>query len=186
MNGRSRHARATVASVVALVVLDMLMLAFGGVACRGGGDRRAGAPGPADRAAIERLHDLFVQAHDHGDVDRLIDLFTDDAVVAPADDATLEGKDDIAGYFEDIFDQTPSTIELDVLETEVHGDWAYERIDATLTMTHSATGEEMEVWARYLWILRRQPGGGWKIARLLANLDESGDEDEGAETHPET
>jgi len=155
-------------------------------ACRGGDGDRDGAPGPSDRAAIERLHDLYVKAHDAGDVDQLITLFTDDAVVAPADDATLEGKDDIADYFADVFDQTPSTIELDVLETEVHGEWAFERIDATLTMTHSATGEEMEIWSRYLWILRRQPGGEWKIARLLANIDESGDEDEGAESHPET
>ncbi len=181
MNGRARRARSAVAIAVASLA------ALGGAACRGGdGDAPAGAPGTADHAAIERLHDQFVEAHDDGDVDRLMELFSDDAVVAPEDDATLEGKDDIAGYFEDVFDQTPSTIELDVLETEVHGDWAFERIDATLTMTHSATGEEMEVWARYFWILRRQPGGGWKISRLIANLDESGDEDDGAETHPET
>ena len=153
-----------------------------GVACSRHGPAPAEvATSPADLRGITALHEAFISAHNGGDVDRLVGLFTDDAVLMPADEATCEGKDAIGDYLDNALQESPSTIEFDVQETKVLGDWAFEWIDATLTSTDADTGEEVETWARYVWILRRQPDGSWRIARAIDNIDESGDEDDGLE-----
>jgi uncharacterized protein (TIGR02246 family) len=134
------------------------------------------APTAADLAAIGKLRAAFLDAHNEGDADRLAALFTDNAVLAPPDDPTCEGKDAIADYFDDLLRDEPSTAEFDVQETRVDGDWAFERIDVTLDGTDPDTGESTETWARYFWVLRRQRDGAWKIDRLMYNIEEPGDD----------
>ena len=170
--------------------LAVLVLAAGllpGVTCGGPTDeKKAPGPDPGDLGAIQRLREAFVLAHNEADAGRLAELFTDDAVYVPADEADCEGKVEIAGYFSDVLALEPSTLEFEVRESRVAGDWAFERIDATITLTDSTTGEEYEVWARYFWILERQPGGSWKIARAITNIDESDPGDEGQGFQPQT
>ncbi len=134
---------------------------------------------PADQKGIQELREEYLRLYNDQDIEALGKLFTDDAVFIPADDATCEGKKEIADCLDSLFEEDDSSLEFDVKETQVIQDWAYERIDATLVSTDSVTGEEVETWARYLWILRRQPSGEWRIARLIYNIDESGDEDDG-------
>jgi uncharacterized protein (TIGR02246 family) len=143
-------------------------------------------PGRADREAIQHLREEFVRAQNARDVDRLVDLFTEDAVVVPADDATCEGRRQIAEYYRDLLGQGPATLKFEVLETKVRGDWAFERIDATLTTTDTSTGEPGDEWDRYFWILERQRDGSWKITRLITNVDESDDEDGSTGYQPQT
>lgn len=139
---------------------------------------KPGEPSKTDLDAIGRLRAEFVQATNEGDVDRLTSLFTDDAVFVPADDPTCEGKDAIADYFDDLMRDEPQTLDLDVLETRVEGDWAFERLDATINSTDAESGEETETWARYFWVLKRQPGGAWKIDRAIYNIEEPDDEED--------
>jgi uncharacterized protein (TIGR02246 family) len=167
-----------------------VLLAIGlspGLACRrreaASGDP---APSPADLQAIQRLRDAFASDYNEQDAERLSDLFTEDAVFVPADDATCEGKREIKEFFQDALEQEPATLELEVRETEVRGDWAFERIDVTLTGTDSTSGEEYEIWERYFWVLKRQPGGSWRISRALYNVDESEGEDEDPGFQPQT
>jgi uncharacterized protein (TIGR02246 family) len=148
--------------------------------------RDTAAPREADLQAIKILRDAFVKAHNDGDADRLAELFTDDAILIPADDATCEGREEIADYLQGVLEESPSSLEFEVKETKVLGDWAFERIDATVVVPDPVTREEWEVWARYLWVLKRQPGGQWRIARLITNIDESGDEEPDGEVQPQT
>jgi len=169
--------------LVALLVTDILSM----MACRRSEPaREAAATREVDLRAIETLRDAFVKAHNDGSVDRLAELFTDDAILIPADDATCEGRGEIADYLQSVLDESPSTLEFDVKETKVLGDWAFERIDVTVVVPDPVTREEWEVWARYLWVLKRQPGGQWRIARLITNIDESEDEEPEAEVQPQT
>jgi ketosteroid isomerase-like protein len=48
------------------------------------------------------------------------------------------------------------------------------------------TREEIEVWVRYLWILKRDAPGSWKIARLIFNTDDSDSKEEGKDLAPKT
>jgi uncharacterized protein (TIGR02246 family) len=162
-------------------VLALAAVPLGGLGCgwfTHSDSASPAAPSHADLEAIGRLRSEFVQATNEGDVDRLTALFADDAVFVPADDPTCEGKDAIADYFDDLMRDAPETIDLDVLETRVEGDWAFERLDVTIDSSDSESGEETETWARYFWVLKRQPGGGWKIDRAIYNIEEPDDEDD--------
>ena len=176
--------RARASALLAPLVLAALLP---GLACRQEpSGKTRGAPDPADLRAIERLREEFIKAHNDGDSDRLAALFTEDAVFIPEDDATCEGRGEIAGYFSDFLEQGPATVQFETKETRVLGDWAYVRIDATLTTTDASTGEKDETWERYFWVLVREPGGSWRIARAIANVEEPDDEDDGGDFQPQT
>src|SRR5262245_45473361 len=66
----------------------------------------------ADLAAIGRLHQEYVAAHNASDADRLMKLWTDDAVLMPMDEPTLSGRKAISEHYEEFFDQNPSEIEI--------------------------------------------------------------------------
>ena len=132
-----------------------------------------------DLAAISRVHQEYVAAHNDADADRLVALFTDDAVLMPMDEPSLSGKEAIKEHYEEFFDQSPSAIELSPVETRVAGEWAFERIQVKVTLPDGAR-EERHADVKYLWILQRQPDGSWKIARAIYNLDGNIDEVEGA------
>jgi len=125
----------------------------------------------SDLAAIARLHDAYVSAHNDADADRLMALFTSDAVLMPTDEPTLTGATAIGEHYQEFFDQTPSEISLRPVETRVAGDWAFERIEMTVTLPGGG-GEVLQAQMKHLWILQRQGDGSWKIARAIYNLDE--------------
>lgn len=131
-----------------------------------------------DLAAISRLHDAYVLAHNDADVPRMIALYTEDGVLMPTDEPALTGREAIGDHYEEFFDQTPSKIRLRPIETRVAGDWAFERLEMTVTLPGG--GENvMEAKVKYLWILERQKDGSWKIARAIYNLDEDFTESDG-------
>ncbi len=125
----------------------------------------------SDLAAISRLHDAYVSAHNDADADRMMALFTADAVLMPTDEPSLAGATAIGGHYQEFFDQTPSEIRLRPVETRVAGDWAFERIEMTVTLPGGG-GEVLQAQMKHLWILERQGDGSWKIARAIYNLDE--------------
>ena len=132
----------------------------------------------ADLAAIGRLHQEYVAAHNASDPDRLMALWTDDAILMPMDEPSIRGRQAIAKHYEEFFDQNPSEIELEPVETRVAGDWAFERIQVTVTLP-GGPEENRHADVKYVWILERQPDGTWKIARAIYNLDGSIDDEEG-------
>ncbi len=134
----------------------------------------------ADLAAISRVHQDYVAAHNDADADRMVALFTDDAVLMPMDEPSLTGAKAIREHYEQFFDQNASAIELSPVETRVAGEWAFERIQVKVTLPDGARkGRQADV--KYLWILQRQPDGAWKIARAIDNLDGSIDEEGGGD-----
>ncbi len=136
-------------------------------------DRRPASAGAsaADLAAISRLHDAYVSAHNDADADRLMALFTADAVLMPTDEPTLTGAMAIGEHYQEFFDQTPSEIRLRPVETRVAGDWAFERIEMTVSLPGGGEAV-LQAQMKHLWILERQRDGSWKIARAIYNLDE--------------
>jgi len=133
----------------------------------------------ADLEAISRVHKEYVAAHNDSDADRLVALFTDDAILMPMDEPSLTGRKAIREHYEEFFDQNPSAITLSPVETRVAGDWAFERIQVKVTLPDGGK-EDRHADVKYLWILQRQPDGSWKIARAIYNLDGNIDEEEGA------
>ena len=170
MNAPHQEARWTRPLAGSLVAMLLCACAPSAEKAGPGASATRGA-GAADLAAIARLHDEYVAAHNAADVDRMVALFADDAVLMPADEPTLTGRKAIATHYQQFFDQTASEITLEPVETRVAGDWAFERVELAVTVP-GAKGKVMLAKAKYLWILQRQPDGSWKIARAIYNLDE--------------
>jgi uncharacterized protein (TIGR02246 family) len=119
------------------------------------------------------VRDEYVAAHNAGDLDRIMALWSDDAVFMPTDEPTIFGRAAIRGHLEEILDQIPGTVALSLEETRVLGDWAFDRGVETITMGPDAAGRQVTMRIKYLCLLQRQKDGAWKFARYIYNYEES-------------
>ncbi|MCL6544555.1 MAG: SgcJ/EcaC family oxidoreductase [Bryobacteraceae bacterium] len=128
-----------------------------------------------DRAAelqkIDGLRSRFVAAYNSADAAAAAALYTDDAVMLPANEPAVEGRQAIQESLRRELGQGPTKISITPQETEIAGEWAFERGQAVITTTPKGAKDAVELSAKYLVILRRQPDGDWKIHRDMTNLD---------------
>ena len=90
----------------------------------------------------------------------------------PRSNSMVRGKEAIRSLYESVFDEYTVQGDGELLEVEVAGDWAFYRTTYTLTATPKAGGEPIEDHGKCVVIVRREPDGSWKIARLIANSDQ--------------
>ena len=124
-----------------------------------------------DVAAIERLNEEWRNGWIAGDADALIALYSDDPILMPQSQPEVVGREAIGALYQSVFDEFAVEGEGEVQEIEVAGDWAFLRSTYSLVATPHAGGETLEDTGKSLFVLRRQPDGAWKIARLIANSD---------------
>jgi uncharacterized protein (TIGR02246 family) len=123
----------------------------------------------AEMAKIGTLRDQFTTAYNSNDAAAVAGLYTDDAVMMPSNQAAVEGRTAIQSWYENMYKGMSVKIAITPIETQVAGDWAYDRGTAMLTMTPKAKGKPMEESSKYLVILKRQTDGSWKCFRDIDN-----------------
>ena len=106
-----------------------------------------------------------------GDADLLLSLYTDDPVLMPQDQPVVVGKDAIRPLYEAVLKEYDFQSEGTLKEVVVSGDVGYYWSAYTLTATPKAGGEAIKSTGKTVCIVRREPGGAWKIARLINNSD---------------
>ena len=126
-------------------------------------------PTPADTAAINKLRDDFLAAFNANDAVKVADLFSEDAVMLPADRPAAEGRAAIQAYEQSIFSAFKAGITLGSQETQFEGNWAFDRGTYEMTLAPKAGGNEMKVSGKYLVLIKRQPDGSWKVFRDMDN-----------------
>ena len=77
-----------------------------------------------DRNIIAVIED-WVSGYEGNDPERVIDLYTDDAVVAVQGRATVNGHDDIAALLRDSFKRYDRTVSVRYDRAEIQVRWAY-------------------------------------------------------------
>jgi len=122
----------------------------------------------ADTTAINALRDQFTAAFNSNDAAATAATYTGDAIAMLANQAAVEGKQAIQASYEAMFKGNAVKIALTPLETQVAGDWAYDRGNATITVTPKS-GKPIEESSKYLVIAKRQPDGSWKLYRDIDN-----------------
>jgi len=122
----------------------------------------------ADAAAINALRDQFTAAYNSHDAAATAATYTDDAILLAENEAAAEGRQAIQACYAAMFQGSAVKLVLTPLETQVAGDWAYDRGNATITVTPKS-GKPIEESSRYLVIVKRQPDGSWKIYRDMEN-----------------
>ena len=125
----------------------------------------------ADIAAIRALDDQSAAAVNSNDAAAVAATYADDGIEMSPGQAATEGKQAIQARYETMFKENPLKFAVTPLETQVAGDWAYERGTAAIAVTPKAA-KPIEQSLRYLVILNRQPDGSWKLYRDMGNSSE--------------
>ena len=122
----------------------------------------------ADLAALNALRSQFAAALNSSDAAAAAACYADDAVLMLPNQAAIEGRQGIQGWLEASFKEGSAKIAHTPLETQVAGDWAYERGNLAVTVTPKS-GKPMEESVKYIVIVKRQPDGSWKVYRDISN-----------------
>ena len=122
----------------------------------------------ADIKAIDALRAQFAAAYNSNDAAAVAAYFADDAILMLPNQAAIEGRQGIQAMLEAYFKENAAKIAHTPLETQVAGDWAFDRGNLTVTVTPKS-GKPMEESLKYLVILKRQPDGSWKVHADINN-----------------
>lgn len=139
--------------------------------------RSAGhADSPSDRQAIQKLHQQDIDATLAHDPQALADLFTEDAVLLePGSPAEIGKPTILANNQKDRADHPNAQIvsyKPDIRDLQVVDGWAFEWDYFEGSYKESEKGEVKTFRAKALRILKRQPDGSWRFARVMWNLTE--------------
>jgi uncharacterized protein (TIGR02246 family) len=124
-----------------------------------------------DIEAIMQLAEDWRSGWLAGDAEALLSLYADEPVLIPQDQPVIIGRDAIRPLYEAVLKEMDFQSEWTIEEIVVSGDLGYFRSAYTLTATPKAGGEPIKVKGKSIYIVKREPKGAWKIARLMDNTD---------------
>jgi ketosteroid isomerase-like protein len=122
-------------------------------------------------AAIEKLHQLDLKAMKTHDIDMLVRLLTDDCIMLPPAMEPLCGHEAIRDYLNDKFmewkNYEVAQYDHQFEEVKVIGELAYEWGTSRGVYYMKNDGPDIFENSRIFRILRSQPDGSWKFARIM-------------------
>jgi uncharacterized protein (TIGR02246 family) len=120
--------------------------------------------------AVTAIWDEYEASLSAGDVDRWVELWSEEGIQLPPGEPPVVGKEAIRARnkaaLTDLFDITMSITNEEV---QVGGEWAVARGVYTATLTPKAGGDDVLVDGKYMTLLQRQADGTWKIYRDIFN-----------------
>ncbi len=125
----------------------------------------------ADRAAIAKLHADEMAAFSSGDIAAFENIFTDDIVAMPPNEPALNGLAALRTWAETLYSAYEVQGEYTSSDLTLAGDWAFERLDLTLTISPITGGGAMAESGKCIHVYKRQADGSWKIAQDIWNMN---------------
>ena len=116
----------------------------------------------ADIEACKNLNDAWDEAYNAGDIDRLLSIYTDDAIRIPPNEPALIGKEAIQGNFQQSFDQFTEENDSVVVDVKIGGDLAFVRGTWTDIQTPKDGEESLNLNGNFVVINQKQTDGSWK------------------------
>lgn len=120
-----------------------------------------------DLEAIERQRRLWIEAVNTRDVDRHLELVTEDVVWLPPGRPAAGGKAGLAALLRPVFERFDLRFEIIGSVVRMAGDWAVERGSFRTDLSSLADGETGRHDGRYLVLWRRETDGEWRIERYI-------------------
>ncbi|HEX7082280.1 MAG TPA: DUF4440 domain-containing protein [Gammaproteobacteria bacterium] len=136
-----------------------------------GGNGGSSPPSDADLAAIADFNARYLAAINAGDSAALSALTTEDHIMLPPNRPPIVGKAANDAANARLFEQFDIDETWRPAETEVAGDWAYQRGTFTVVATPKAGGPSRTTTGNFLRIYRRQSDGSWRMIRDMFNTD---------------
>ena len=128
-------------------------------------------PTGGDRARITAIEDRIRAAFAAGNAEGVAAEYTEDALLLPQGAPAVSGRAAIADLYRTVFKDYRCELKTEIEEVEIAGDWAFVRGRLQSTVTPKAGGDPMVSRGKYLAIVRRGPGGVWRFARDIYNMD---------------
>jgi len=124
-----------------------------------------------DAQSIRAANQHYISLHPQGDVDELMKLYVDDAVLLPPGETPVVGSAGIRSLWEGFFaDWTVVDAESVIDEAIVFGEWAYARGHFVETYRSNTDGSTFIEQGNFSGLWQRQSDGNWKIARDMWNV----------------
>jgi ketosteroid isomerase-like protein len=127
-----------------------------------------------DLAAIASFNERYLEALNDEDIDAFSELTTEGHVLTPPGGRPIVGKAPIVEATGRSFAEFDVTEMWIPEETQLAGDWAYQRGSYDLLMTPRAGGASRAIKGWFMRIYQRQPNGEWRMTRDMFNIDNSG------------
>ena len=150
-------------------VLPTAMAVVVSVACTQAADRQT-AQTEADVQEITALLQEYAAAVFAGDVERLIDLYADDAIDIVPNAPPVIGKDAIRARFQAGIERATSEGVVSADEVHVSGNLAFLLATYDETGTPRTGGEPTRRYGKWIIVLQRQTDGSWKWWREMWNV----------------
>ena len=125
-----------------------------------------------DAEAIRQTNNFYAEMLVAGDVDALMTLYDDSAILLSPNESPLHGKASIRASWEAFFADWDTLEARSVIdEIMVFGDWAYGHGHYRGRSQSLANGAVVFDALKFSGLWRRKPDGGWVIARDMFNVD---------------
>ena len=121
---------------------------------------------PSAKEDIEALKTAAAEwdvAWNSQDLEKLLSLYTEDAVRMPPNEAADVGKEAISAYVQRSFGEFTSQGGSVVDDVRVSGDLAYVRGTGDYTNTPKTGGEPIQDLGKWVIVYQRQPDDSWKV-----------------------
>jgi len=135
---------------------------------------QAGAPIDTDEihAAIAANDEKFMADVNRGDPAAGAAAYTNDAIVMPPNQSSIEGKQAIKNYLAELSSQLRSSdFQLSISEFDVQGDTAIVRGTYSSNITVPGMDTPIEDRGKTLNVWKKQADGSWKLHRDIWNSD---------------
>jgi uncharacterized protein (TIGR02246 family) len=126
-----------------------------------------------DLAAVKEVSKGIIAADNSSDIAAVSDLYEDEAVWLPPSGPVVEGKAVILARYKTSFDQLKLEYSELSVETQIGGDWAFDRGFVRGTATPKDGSATRTTSDKYIMILHRGKDHRWRIARLMWNPAEA-------------
>jgi len=122
----------------------------------------------SEDAAVRGVADGIIAADNARDIERVLALYTPDAVLMPPGEDPVAGRAAIRPRYETLFRTMLPAIRSELTEVQVAGAWAFVRGRNTGKMTPvDSAAPPRPLNDVFLMILSKSADGQWRIARLI-------------------
>jgi len=129
---------------------------------------------PSDLQAIEHQRKQWSAAVNARDVDRYLELLTEDIVWLPPGQPALSGREAFESWVRPFFERFSYEFVIVAAEVQMAGDWAVERGTFQTKMSSLDDGQTGHHGGTYLVLWRRELGDTWRIERYIDETQASG------------
>ena len=119
---------------------------------------------------IRQMAEMFEAGVKAGNVDQVISIYADDAIVMPPNMPALSGRVAVKEFWKGLLAMGKAEIDIMIDEVSVNGDMAVERGRWALTLAPNGAPAPVNDKGKYL-IVWRNRGGKWQAVNDIWNSD---------------